>query len=118
MFGLVTVSCKESTNKDVTNKEATSSGEVSNDPAQIAEAQFKQGKMIYISRCIACHNADPKKQGSLGPDVWGSSKELLEARVVHGKYPEGYTPKKDSRIMVPMPELANDIEALHVFLNK
>jgi len=79
---------------------------------------FQRGKTVYMSRCIACHNINPREVGSLGSAVFGSSRELLEARVLRGEYPPGYAPKKNSKLMPPMPELASDIEALHTFLNE
>ena len=78
---------------------------------------MEKGKGVYMANCIACHNADPKLDGTLGPAVAGSSKELLEARVLRGTYPEGYKPKKASMTMVALPHLANQIDALHAYLN-
>jgi mono/diheme cytochrome c family protein len=76
-----------------------------------------KGKTVYLANCITCHNSNPRLAGSLGPDVYGSSKELLTARIVHGNYPEGYTPKRSSHVMRALPHLANDIDALTAYLN-
>lgn len=76
-----------------------------------------KGKRIYQANCIACHNMDPKQKGAIGPEVWGASKALLEARVLHGTYPEGYQPKRTTRTMVPLPHLKNDIDSLQLYLN-
>jgi mono/diheme cytochrome c family protein len=76
-----------------------------------------RGRTVYLAHCISCHNSNPRLAGSLGPDVHGSSKELLVARVVHGNYPEGYTPKRSSHIMQALPHLAKDIDALTAYLN-
>lgn len=96
---------------------ATSAGETT---AQLSpeDALLKKGKTVYESYCIACHNRDPKVRGSVGPDVWGSSLELLEARVIQGKYPDGYTPKQTTGAMAALPFLKNDLPALHAYLNK
>ncbi|MBW2273383.1 MAG: c-type cytochrome [Deltaproteobacteria bacterium] len=75
-----------------------------------------RGRAVYMGNCIACHNPDPKQVGALGPELAGSSSELLEARVLHARYPEGYTPKRDTTQMVALPHLENDIDALAVFL--
>lgn len=75
-----------------------------------------KGRRIYLSNCTACHNLDPAKKGSLGPPVAGSSEALIEARVVHGNYPSGYTPKADTRLMVALPYLASDVPALAAYL--
>ncbi len=75
------------------------------------------GKRVYMTSCTACHNLDPKKPGALGPDVYGSSLELLEARILRAEYPQGYTPKRSTKAMVAIPDLAPKIEALHAYLN-
>lgn len=82
-----------------------------------ADDLAKRGRAVYQSACIACHNPDPKKSGSLGPDVWGSSFELLEARVIRGEYPAGYKPKRSTHVMQPLPQVKNDLEALRAYLN-
>jgi mono/diheme cytochrome c family protein len=78
----------------------------------------EKGKTAYMATCIACHASDPSKDGSLGPSVAGSTKELLKLRVLQGKYPDGYKPKRNSKIMTPLPHLEKDIEALHAYLNR
>lgn len=77
-----------------------------------------QGKRVYLAQCTACHNANPKLDGSLGPGVAGSSVELLKARIVDGTYPAGYTPKRPTHVMTKLPHLEKDIEALHKYLNE
>lgn len=75
-----------------------------------------EGKQIYAAQCTACHDTNPTRAGSLGPSVGGSSAELLEAKVLRGEYPPGYTPKRDSRAMIPLPHLAGKIPALAAYL--
>ena len=82
----------------------------SQEPPLSAEAE--RGRQIYQSQCIACHHPDPGKTGAVGPEVRGSSAELLRAKVVSGTYPPGYSPKRPTKLMQPMPQLANDIPAL------
>jgi mono/diheme cytochrome c family protein len=79
-------------------------------------AEGERGRQIYLSQCIACHNADPSKAGPIGPDVRGASAELLRAKVIDGTYPPGSTPKRPTKLMQPMPNLANDIPALAEYL--
>jgi mono/diheme cytochrome c family protein len=99
------------TKKSTENVAAGSAGQAA------ASDDFNRGKVIYMTRCIACHNADPKLPGSLGPEIYGSSMELIRLRVTELKYPEGYTPKRKTKIMLAMPDLKNDIAAIHAFLN-
>jgi len=76
----------------------------------------EQGKAVYNTLCIACHNPDPALVGAIGPAVRGASRELLEARVLRGEYPPGYNPKRTTKLMPPMVHLANDIDHLTEFL--
>ena len=82
------------------------------DPAALR----KRGRAVYLTNCTASHNSDPSQDGGLGPAVTGSSRELLEARIMRASYPEGYTPKRDSRAMVALPHLEPDLDALTAFL--
>jgi mono/diheme cytochrome c family protein len=75
-----------------------------------------RGRQVYQSQCIACHNSDPAQAGPLGPAVKASSRELLEAKVLRGSYPPGYTPKRPSAVMQPMPQLADAIPSLSEYL--
>lgn len=76
----------------------------------------EQGRSVYLSACTACHNVDPTKDGSLGPAIAGSSLELIEHRLISGDYPANYKPKRETRIMVKLPHLKNEIPALHAYL--
>jgi mono/diheme cytochrome c family protein len=78
----------------------------------------ERGRSVFASHCTACHNMNPKAEGVLGPSVHGSSLELVEARVVRAAYPEGYTPKRNTKVMVPLPMLKDEIQALHAYLNQ
>lgn len=82
---------------------------------QLSEAA-QRGKAVYTGLCIACHNVDPAQDGSVGPAIAGSSRELLEARVVHATYPPGYQPKRDSSAMPAFPHLADQIDDLAAYL--
>jgi mono/diheme cytochrome c family protein len=75
-----------------------------------------RGKQAYMTHCIACHSADPSKDGTLGPAVKGSSKELITARVLKGEYPPGYKPKRDSKLMVALPHVEKSIDDLYEYL--
>jgi len=75
------------------------------------------GKALYTANCTACHNPDPRYAGSIGPDIAGSSLELLTARVIHQSYPPGYTPKRKTGQMPMLPFLEKDLPAIHAYLN-
>ena len=75
-----------------------------------------RGRQVYLAQCTVCHNSDSSKDGPLGPADKGSSRELLEARVLRAAYPPGYKPKRGTAIMQPMPQLASSIDDLAAFL--
>ena len=72
----------------------------------------ERGRGVYLGNCTACHNPDPTRNGTLGPAVAGSSRELIEARVVRGGYPPGDRPKADTKLMAPLPVLAGEVDSL------
>jgi mono/diheme cytochrome c family protein len=76
-----------------------------------------RGRTVYQTSCTACHSTNPKVAGSVGPELWGSSLELLTLRVLDTKYPPGYTPKRTTSQMAPLPQLKPDIPAIHAYLN-
>ncbi len=82
-----------------------------------AEALIEGGRSVYNANCIACHSMDPTKDGALGPAVSGSSPALLETRVLRGEYPEGYEPKRTTRVMIPLPHLEPRLPELAAYLN-
>ena len=77
----------------------------------------ERGKVIYYANCISCHNYNPKKPGSIGPQIYRSSKELLSNKINFGKYPKNYKPKMPTKIMPLLPHLDKEIANLYAFLN-
>lgn len=84
------------------------------DPQQ---ALIARGQAVYLASCSACHGTNPRQVGTLGPDLYGSSLALIEARVLKSAYPPGYTPKRRSKAMLALPQVKADIPALYAFLN-
>lgn len=78
----------------------------------------QRGRGVYMNVCVACHSADPSQDGALGPNLVGTTRELLEWRVVKGGYPPGYTPKRTTGAMPAFPHLAGQIDDLHAFLRE
>ena len=75
-----------------------------------------RGRRVYLANCSSCHSPDPSRSGPLGPAIQGSSRELIEARVLRASYPSGYRPKRTSRLMPAQPHLAERIDDLAAFL--
>ena len=80
------------------------------------DSAVARGQAVYKSVCLACHAPNPADAGTLGPPIAGSSRELIEARVVHAAYPEGYTPKRITKVMPAFPQLAESIDDLAAYL--
>jgi mono/diheme cytochrome c family protein len=76
----------------------------------------ERGHQVYRKICTACHHVDPTWPGAQGPAIAGSSRELVEARVVRGEYPRGYTPKRNTALMPAFPNLAEHVDDLAAFL--
>lgn len=83
-------------------------------PKKVTPVQ--RGRVIYMANCVVCHNADPNLPGSQGPPIAGSSRELVESRVLHLSYPPGYTPKRKTHAMRAIPTLAPEIDNIVAFL--
>ena len=78
---------------------------------------IEKGRMVYFANCVSCHNNNPKKPGSIGPEIFGVSIDVLTQKIVSGKYPENYIPKRTSKKMPSMPHLSKEILNLHTFIN-
>ena len=83
----------------------------------VLTTDIEKGRMVYFANCVSCHNNNPKKPGSIGPEVYGVSIDVLTQKIVSGKYPENYRPKRPSKIMPSMPHLKKEISNLHAFIN-
>lgn len=81
-------------------------------------AEAERGRQVYLAQCIACHAADPAQAGPVGPPVKGASRALLEAKILRGTYPPGYTPKRPTSVMPVQPQLAGEIDALAAYLGR
>ena len=78
---------------------------------------IEKGRTVYFANCVSCHNNNPKKPGSIGPVVYGVPIDVLTEKIVSGKYPENYRPKRTSKIMPLMPHLNSKISNLYAFIN-
>jgi len=94
----------------------TPSGESGSVPGKGA-GSADLGRQVYLARCTACHNPDPSKDGRVGPAVKGSTLELVRTRVLWAAYPQGYSPKRRTRIMPPQPDLVSRIADLAAYLH-
>lgn len=84
------------------------------DPQQVL---VLEGHSAYVTHCGSCHGMDPKKDGPIGPSLWGSSLELLEVKTLRGEYPTGYKPKRETKAMAVLPFAKDKLPAIHSYLN-
>ena len=103
-------------NKSIKQEEAEADKKNTKNTVKLT-TDIEKGRMVYFANCVSCHNNNPKKPGSIGPEVFGVSIDVLTQKIVSGKYPENYKPKRTSKIMPSMPYLNKDISNLHAFLN-
>jgi mono/diheme cytochrome c family protein len=92
------------------SKDSDQNAEAAKDP------DWQRGRAVYVANCVACHNNDPSKDGPIGPANKGSSRELLEARVLTTSYPPGYKPKRPTAVMPQFPFLKDEIPYLAAYL--
>lgn len=110
-----TASTSGTANPSASGSEATG-GVVAASDTRSLEDRIAAGRSVYNANCIACHSMNPAQDGALGPAVAGASEELLYARVMRAEYPPNYTPKRNSRVMVPLPHLERQIPELADYL--
>ncbi len=79
--------------------------------------EAEQGRQVYLAQCTVCHAADPAQAGPVGPPVRGSSRELLEAKLLRGAYPPGYQPRRPTSVMPRMPQVAGQLDELAAYLS-
>ena len=92
------------------SKDSDQSAEAAKDP------DWQRGRAVFVANCVACHNNDPSKDGPIGPAIKGSSKELVESRVLSTSYPPGYKPKRPTHVMPQFPFLKDEIPYLAAYL--
>jgi mono/diheme cytochrome c family protein len=75
-----------------------------------------EGKKIYLQNCVRCHNTNPHKAGSIGPDLYSTPEEVFHTKVPNGKYPKGYTPKRKSRVMPRFKHLTERVDLIYSYI--
>jgi len=88
----------------------------SDDAKSARNPDVERGRAVFVANCVACHNNDPSRDGPLGPAIKGSSRELLESRVLSTSYPPNYKPKRPTKVMPQFPFLKDEIPYLAAYL--
>lgn len=86
--------------------------------SKVSEKPGHSGKLLYELNCIKCHNKDPRKPGAIGPDIAGSSLELVTMKIKKLGYPKGYTPKRKTKIMPKIPLRTDQIHSIYLYLQE
>lgn len=113
---LLVVACGDQPAPPPAREKSAASAPASGAAVSVSKGSAEKGKQVWLGQCVACHNPDPAKDGTLGPAVKGASPALLEARVVRGEYPPGYKPKRPTRVMPPRPDLSPSVPDLAAYL--
>ena len=116
-FALLLIMLVSNCEKKSTEQEEAEAGQKKLNNTVALTTDIEKGRMVYFANCVSCHNNNPKKPGSIGPEVYGASIDVLAQKIVFGKYPENYSPKRTSKIMPLMPHLKKKISKLHAFIN-
>ena len=87
-------------------------------PGALEEGDPAKGKKVYLRLCANCHGTNPAWGNFKAPALTGSSRELLEARILRAAYPPGYKPKKTTKNMPAFPREEPNIDDLFAFLNQ
>jgi mono/diheme cytochrome c family protein len=75
-----------------------------------------RGRAAYLANCVACHSTNPKLAGPIGPALAGVPREVVWSKVMRNEYPPGYTPKRSTRAMVPLPHLEPKLDDVAAYL--
>ena len=116
-FALLLIMLVSNCEKKSTEQEEAKSGQKIPNNTVALTKDIEKGRRVYFANCVSCHNNNPKKPGSIGPEVYGVSIDVLTQKIVSGKYPGNYRPKRPSKIMPSMPHLNKEISNLHAFIN-
>jgi mono/diheme cytochrome c family protein len=85
--------------------------------SKVDQATLDKGRRLYMSNCIQCHHRDPNMKGPIGPEMTDAPLEIMTAKVMTGRYPEklpeGFVPKRSTKLMRPIPKLKDDIPAIY-----
>lgn len=88
--------------------------------AETNPVDIEHGKQIYTTTCIKCHNKDPNVKGPIGPEMVDAPLEVMQVKVVTGRYPEvlpaGFVPKRTTKQMQKFPQLGKDVPSIHAYV--
>lgn len=80
------------------------------------QVTIQEGKRVYLITCAKCHNTNPHKPGSIGPDLYSTPENVFHTKVPNGTYPSGYTPKRRTKIMPRFKNLTNKVDAVYKYI--
>ncbi len=84
------------------------------------QGTIDRGRRLYFSNCIQCHNRDPNRMGSMGPEMIDAPLSVMTSKFMTGKYPEvlpaGFVPKRRTTAMKKIIKLEKDIPAIHAYV--
>jgi mono/diheme cytochrome c family protein len=82
----------------------------------LTNSRADEGAVIYKTVCSKCHNVNPTKPGSIGPELFTTPKEVFRTKVITGTYPVNYKPKRKTRIMPKFKNLTTKIDLIYNYI--
>ena len=76
----------------------------------------EEGRRIYLGSCVRCHNINPSKPGTIGPELITTPLEVFKVKVPKGDYPPNYTPKRRTKVMPKFPSLADKVDFIYNYI--
>lgn len=80
------------------------------------EMKLTEGKGLYVINCIRCHNANPTKAGAIGPELYTTPNNVFTTKVPNGTYPNGYAPKRRTKIMPKFKSLTTKTDLIYNYI--
>ena len=75
-----------------------------------------EGKRIYVSNCVRCHNINATKPGIIGPELFTTPIEVFRTKVPTGTYPSGYISKRRTKVMPKFPHLKDKVDLIYKYI--
>jgi mono/diheme cytochrome c family protein len=80
------------------------------------KVQHIEGKRLYVLYCVSCHNSQPSKPGSMGPELITTPSDVFRTKVPYGTYPSGYKPKRHTKAMQKFPSLTTKTDLIYNYI--
>jgi mono/diheme cytochrome c family protein len=81
------------------------------------KVQHIEGKRLYVLYCVSCHNSQPSKPGSIGPELITTPSDVFRTKVPYGTYPSWYKSKRRTKAMPRFPSLKDKTDLIYKYIH-